>query len=57
LKWNGKDPKEISLVDQGFQAFIDRFFWFLQFSNLEQAYELLAKLERSRTLDHHARLS
>ncbi len=45
LKRNGKDSKEIPLVVQGFQAYINNLFWFLPFSNPEQAYEVLANLE------------
>ena len=43
LKKNGKDSKEISLIGQGFQAYIDHLFWFLPFSSPKQAFDLLAK--------------
>jgi hypothetical protein len=33
LKKNGQDAKEISLIAQGFQAYIDQLFWYLPFSN------------------------
>jgi hypothetical protein len=47
LKQNGKDAKEISLICQGFQAYIDHLFWFLPFFKLKQAYDMLAKKEMS----------
>ena len=50
LKRNGKYTKEIPLVGQGFQAYIDPLFWFLPFSNPKQAHELMAKLELSDEL-------
>ncbi len=54
LKRNGKDTKEIPLVGQGIQAYIDNLFWFLPFFNPKQAYdssyELMAKLELSDEL-------
>ncbi len=50
LKRNGKDTREIPLIGQGFQAYIDNLFWFLPFSNPKQAYEVLAKLELSDEL-------
>ena len=43
LKKNGKDAKEISLVGQDFQAYIDHLFWYLPFSNPKQALGMLAK--------------
>ena len=46
LKKNGKDSKEISLIGQGFQAYIDHLFWFLPFSSPKQAFELLAKTRK-----------
>jgi len=50
LKKNGKDSKEISLIGQGFQAYIDHLFWFLPFSSPKQAFEMLAKKEMSDEL-------
>ena len=50
FKRNGKDTKEIPLIGQGFQAYIDHLFWFLPFSNPKQAHEVLAKLELSDEL-------
>ena len=47
LKKNGKDTKEISLIGQGFQAYIDHLFWYLPFSNLKEAHDMLAKKEMS----------
>ncbi len=41
LKRNCKATKEIPLVGQGFQAYIDHLFWYLPFSNLKQVYELI----------------
>jgi hypothetical protein len=59
LKKNGKDTKDISLIGQGFQAYIDHLFWNLPFSNPKQAHDILTKKEMSvivrRTLDHQAR--
>ena len=45
LKRNGTDVKEIPLIGQGFQAFIDDLFWFLPFSSKSQADELRDKME------------
>ena len=50
LKKNGRDSKEISLIGQGFQAYIDHLFWFLPFSSPKQAFEMLAKKEMSDEL-------
>ena len=47
LKKNGKDTKEISLIGQGFQAYIDHLFWYLPFSNPKHAHDMLAKKEMS----------
>ena len=47
LKKNGQDSKEIPLIGQGFQAYIDNLFWFLPFSSQKQAFEMLAKMEIS----------
>ncbi len=47
LKKNGKDAKEVSLIGQGFQAYIDHLFWYLLFSTVKQAHEMLAKKEMS----------
>ena len=47
LKKNCKDTKEVSLIGQGFQAYIDHIFWFLPFSSRTQAFELLARKEKS----------
>ncbi len=47
LKKNCKDAKEISLIGQGFQAYIDHLFWYLPFSDLKQAHDMLAKKEMS----------
>ena len=47
MKKNGQDAKEISLIGQGFQGYIDHLFWFIPFSNPKQAYEMLAKKEMS----------
>ena len=44
---NCQDSKEIPLICQGFQGYIDHLFWFLPFSNPKQAYEMLAKKEMS----------
>jgi hypothetical protein len=43
LEKNGKDSKEISLLGQGFQAYINHLFWYLPFSNPKQAHDMLAK--------------
>ncbi len=32
LKKNSKDTKEISLIGQGYQAYLDHLFWYLPFS-------------------------
>jgi hypothetical protein len=40
LKKNGKYAKEISLIAQGFQAYIDLIFWYLPFSNPKQAHDI-----------------
>ena len=45
VKRNGTDVKEIPLIGQGFQAFIDDLFWFLPFSSKKQADELRDKME------------
>ena len=47
LKKNGKDAKEISLIGQGFQGYIDHLFWYLPFSTAKQAHDMLAKKEMS----------
>ncbi len=47
LKKNSKYTKEISLIGQGFQAYIDLLFWYLPFSNLKQAHDMLVKKEMS----------
>ncbi len=47
LKKNGKDAKEMSLIGQSFQAYIDHLFWYLPFSNLKEAHDMLAKKEMS----------
>ena len=47
LKKNGQDAKEISLIGQGFQAYIDHLFWYLPFSTAKQAHDMLAKKEMS----------
>ena len=47
MKKNGQDSKEIPLIGQGFQAYIDNLFWFLPFSSQLQAYDMLAKKEIS----------
>ena len=47
LKKNGKDAKEISLIGQGFQTYIDHLSWYLPFSNPKQAHAMLAKKEMS----------
>jgi hypothetical protein len=47
LKKNSQDSKEIPLIGQGFQAYIDNLFWFLPFSSQLQAYYMLAKKEIS----------
>ena len=45
VKRNGTDVKEIPLIGQGFQAFIDDLFWFLPFSSKSQADELRDRME------------
>ena len=47
LKKNSKDAKEISLIGQGFQAYLDHLFWYLPFSTAKQAHDMLAKKEMS----------
>jgi hypothetical protein len=47
LKKNSKDTNEIPLIGQGFQGYIDHLFWFLLFSSLKRAYDMLAKKEMS----------
>ncbi len=47
LKKNGKDAKEISLIGQGFQGYLDHLFWYLPFSTAKQAHDMLAKREMS----------
>jgi hypothetical protein len=47
LKKNGKDTKEISLIGQGYQAYINHLFWYLHFSNPKHAHDMLAKKEMS----------
>jgi hypothetical protein len=47
LKKNVKDAKEISLIGQGFQAYINQLLWYLPLSNPKQAHEMLAKKEMS----------
>ena len=47
MKKNGQDSKEIPLICQGFQAYIDNLIWFLPFSSQLQAYDMLAKKEIS----------
>jgi hypothetical protein len=42
-KKNGKDAKEVSLIGQGFQAYIDHLFLYLPFSTVKQAHQMLAK--------------
>ena len=45
LKKNGTDIKEIPLIGQGFQAFIDDLFWFLPFSSKSQADDVRERME------------
>jgi hypothetical protein len=47
LKKNCKDTKKISLIGQGFQAYLDHRFWYLPFSTPKQAHNMLAKKEIS----------
>jgi hypothetical protein len=47
LKKNGKDAKEVSLIGQGFQGYLDHLFWYLPFSTAKQAHDMLAKKEMS----------
>ncbi len=47
MKKNSQDSKEISLIGQGFQAYIDNLFWFPPFPSQQQAYDILAKKEIS----------
>jgi hypothetical protein len=47
LKKNSKDAKEISLIGQGFHAYIDHLFWYQPFTNSKQAHDMLAKKEMS----------
>ncbi len=44
LKKKGKYAKEISLIGQGFQAYINHLFWYLPLSNQKQAHDMLAKM-------------
>jgi hypothetical protein len=37
----------VSLIGQGFQAYIDHLFWYLPFSTMKQTHEMLAKKEMS----------
>ncbi len=46
-KKNGKDAKEISLIGQGFQGYLNHLFWYLPFSTAKQAHDMLAKKEMS----------
>ena len=50
LKKNCRDSKEISLIGQGFHAYINHLFWFLPFSSPKQDFEMLAKKEMSDEL-------
>jgi hypothetical protein len=45
LKKNSTDVKEIPLIGQGFQAFIDDLFWFLPFSSKSQADNVRERME------------
>jgi hypothetical protein len=52
LKKNCKDAREISLIGQGFQAYIEHLFWYLPFSNPKQSHDMLAKEEMSDEPSH-----
>ncbi len=46
---NSKGTKEVSLIGQDFQAYVDHLFWYLPFSTVtvKQAHKMLAKEEMS----------
>ena len=47
LKKNGTDIKEIPLIGKGIQNYIDNLFWYLPFSSVSQAAEMLEMKEMS----------
>jgi hypothetical protein len=49
LKKNGKDAKEISLIGQGFQGYLEHLFWYLPFTTAKQAHDMLTKKRRYQT--------